>query len=474
MPPFNKSGVARGGPGAGREQRFFLLSIWRWKTILPRYFFAPMDVKLPKLGEGADSGVVVSVFVKEGDAVSKDQPVIELENEKAVASIPSTAAGTVTAVHVKPGDKVSVGQRLITLAGGEGAPTPAPAAPIANKAAPAPKPVATKAAAEPEPEPSADEAPLPEEGGAETSGAAAASPSLRSLARQLGIDLRKIRGSERGGRIVMADLRTYIQSLERLAARATATPAGAREKAVRETIDFAKWGPVTVKPLSPLRQTIARRMSESWNAVPRVTQFDEADVTGLMALRKKYLAAYEQRGTKLTLTGFLVKAVVNALQKHPLLNASLDAAEENLVIKSYYHLGIAVDTDAGLIVPVIRDADKKSLVELSRELEELARKARERKVTADDLKGGTFTISNQGGLGGAHFTPIVNVPEVAILGIGRGAVKPVWRNDQFEPRTLVPLALSYDHRVIDGGSAARFSVDLVQAIENFDEALVKL
>jgi pyruvate dehydrogenase E2 component (dihydrolipoamide acetyltransferase) len=448
----------------------FLLSISRWKPILPRYFFAPMDVKLPKLGEGADSGVVVTVFVKEGDTVAKDQPLIELENEKAVASIPSPAAGTVAAVHVKPGDKLSVGQRILTFAGGAAT---APVTPVAPAAAPKRAPVAPAPEVEPEPPP-AEETPIPEEAGAESAGAAAASPSLRSLARQLGIDLPKVRGSERGGRIVMADLRAYIQRLERLAARAAAAPVGAREKAVRETIDFAKWGPVTVKPLSPLRQTIARRMAESWSAVPRVTQFDEADVTGLLALRKKYLAAYEQRGTKLTLTGFLVKAVVLTLQKHPLLNASLDAAEENLVIKSYYHLGIAVDTDAGLIVPVIRDADKKSLVELSRELEELARKARERKVTADELKGGTFTISNQGGIGGAHFTPIVNVPEVAILGIGRGAVKAVWRADKFEPRTLVPLALAYDHRVIDGGTAARFSVDLVQAIENFDEALVKL
>jgi pyruvate dehydrogenase E2 component (dihydrolipoamide acetyltransferase) len=433
-----------------------------------------MDVKLPKLGEGADSGVVVTVFVKEGDSVAKDQALIELENEKAVASIPSPAAGTVAAVHVKPGDKLSVGQRIVSFAGGTGGGSTAPAAPAAEQPAPAPK----RSARLPEPEPDDDdlppEEPAADEPASESSGAAAASPSLRSLARQLGIDLRKIRGSERGGRIVLGDLRTYIQRLERLVAKAASAPGGTRAKAARETIDFAKWGPVTVKPLSPLRQTIARRMGESWTAVPRVTQFDEADVTNLMALRKKHLAAYEQRGTKLTLTGFLVKAVVNALQKHPLLNSSLDASEENLVIKSYYHVGIAVDTDAGLIVPVIRDADKKSLVELSRELEELARKARERKVTSDDLKGGTFTISNQGGIGGGHFTPIVNVPEVAILGIGRGAVKPVWKANQFEPRTLVPLALSYDHRVIDGGSAARFSVDLVQAIENFDEAQAKL
>ncbi len=433
-----------------------------------------MDVKLPKLGEGADSGVVVTVFVKEGDSVAKDQALIELENEKAVASIPSPAAGTVAAVHVKPGDKLSVGQRIVSFAGGTGGGSTAPAAPAAEQPAPAPK----RSARLPEPEPDDDdlppEEPAADEPASESSGAAAASPSLRSLARQLGIDLRKIRGSERGGRIVLGDLRTYIQRLERLVAKAASAPGGTRAKAARETIDFAKWGPVTVKPLSPLRQTIARRMGESWTAVPRVTQFDEADVSNLMGLRKKHLAAYEQRGTKLTLTGFLVKAVVNALQKHPLLNSSLDASEENLVIKSYYHVGIAVDTDAGLIVPVIRDADKKSLVELSRELEELARKARERKVTSDDLKGGTFTISNQGGIGGGHFTPIVNVPEVAILGIGRGAVKPVWKANQFEPRTLVPLALSYDHRVIDGGSAARFSVDLVQAIENFDEAQAKL
>ncbi len=429
-----------------------------------------MDVKLPKLGEGADAGVVVSLFVKEGDAVAKDQPLLEIENEKAVASIPSPAAGTVVKIFVKPGDKIGVGQRLLAL--NDGAATAAPDR--AEAPAPEAKPVAAAPvprAATPEPvEPPAEEG---DEG--KPTAPPAASPSVRRMAKELGIDLAKVRGSQRGGRIVMADVRAYIERLQKLAARATAAagqPAAA--KPAKEPVDFSKWGPVTVKPLSPLRQVIARRMAESWAEVPRVTQFDDADVTRLLDLRKRFVAAYEQKGVRLTLTGFVLKALVNTLQKHPQLNASLDATGENLVLKSYFHIGIAVDTEAGLIVPVIRDADKKSLVELSRELEDVAKKARERKVSADDLKGGTFTISNQGGIGGAHFTPVINLPEVAILGIGRGVVKPVWREGKFEPRTLMPLGLSYDHRVIDGGSAARFIVDLVQAIEQFDEALARI
>ncbi|MGD0537746.1 MAG: 2-oxo acid dehydrogenase subunit E2 [Verrucomicrobiota bacterium] len=423
-----------------------------------------MDVKLPKLGEGADAGVVVSIFVKDGDVIAKDQPILELESEKAVASVPSPAAGTVTQIHVKPGDKVSVGQRLLTLGEGAGAAaTPQPEAP-APVAAPSPTPAP---ASEPAPVPAVEEAPV--------AGPPAAAPSVRLIAKELGIDLTRIRGSQRGGRIVMADLRAYIERLQQLAARATATAAAPLAgKPAKEPVDFSKWGPVTVKPLSPLRQVIARRMSESWAAVPRVTQFDDADVTRLLDLRKQHMAAYEAKGVRLTLTGFVVKALVGVLQKHPTFNASLDHTEENLVLKSYFHIGIAVDTEAGLMVPVIRDADKKSLVELSRELEDLARKARERKVSADDLKGGTFTITNQGGIGGAHFTPVVNLPEVAILGLGRGAVKPVWRDGKFEPRTLLPLGLSYDHRVIDGGSAARFIVDLVQAIEQFDDSLARI
>lgn len=428
-----------------------------------------MDVKLPKLGEGADSGVVVTIFVKPGDRVTKEQPLLEIENEKAVATIPSPADGVIEKILVKPGDKLNVGQRILVLGAGDGA---APAA----GTAPEPEPVT-----EPEPEPAAAPAPAPEpEAAADEEAApeklahtAAASPSIRRVAKELGIDLAKVRGTERGGRIAMGDLRAYIQRLEKLAAKASATPAKA-VKATPERIDFSKWGPVNVKPLSPLRQVISRRMSESWEAVPRVTQFDEADVSRLLALRKQHAAAYEAKGARLTLTGLAVKAVVTTLQKHPLFNSSLDETGANLVIKSYFHIGIAVDTDSGLMVPVIRDADKKSLLEISRELETLAARARDRKIAAEELKGGSFTISNQGAIGSSYFTPVINLPEVAILGMGKGATKPVWIASQFEPRVLVPLGLSYDHRVVDGGSAARFMVDLVQAFEKFDESLLKI
>ena len=275
---------------------------------------------------------------------------------------------------------------------------------------------------------------------------------------------------------MLEDVRAYIQQLQRLAAgpRAAAAAGAPAPRPAPEQIDFSKWGPISKKPLSPLREVIARRMAESWTTIPRVTQFDEADITALMALRKKYAAAYEQKGARLTLTSFALKVVVDALKKHPIFNASLDEVAQEIVFKEYYHLGIAVDTEAGLIVPVIRDADKKDLLELSRELEDLAGKARERKVSAEELKGGTFTISNQGGIGGGHFTPIVNKPQVAILGLGRGAMKAVVRENQIEPRLMLPIGLSYDHRVIDGAAAARFTVDLVQGFENFKEDDVKI
>ena len=435
-----------------------------------------MDIKLPPLGEGADSGTVVNLFVKEGDQVAMDQPILELENEKAVATIPSTGEGTVGKIYVKSGDKISVGQRILSLSDGAG---DGPAKPA--KAEPAPKAKAKAPAAKPrevEEEPQAEgteteEAPEPKPGVE-----VAAAPSIRKLARDLGIDLTRVRGSERGGRIVLEDVRAYIQKLQRLAtqarpAAATAAP-GAAPKPAAEQIDFSKWGPVSKKQMSPLRQVIARRMAENWVAVPRVTQFDDVDLTQVNVLRKKYSSAYEQKGTKLTITPFIIKAVVDTLKKHPIFNSSLDEVAQEIVTKEYYHIGIAVDTDAGLIVPVLRDADKKNILQLSKELEDLAKKARDRKVSAEELKGGTFTISNQGGIGGAHFTPIVNKPEVAILGLGRGSMTAVVREDKIEPRLMMPIGLSYDHRVIDGGIAARFTVDLLQAIENFKEDDVKI
>ncbi len=428
-----------------------------------------MDLKLPKLGEGADSGVVVSVFVKEGDTISKDQTIIELENEKAVASIPATDGGVVAKVYVKTGDKISAGQRLVTLSG-SGVAT----APVSSK--PATKPAAVKRPVA-EPEPEVEEAvEVSDEEASDAVAAPVASPSLRRMARELGINLAKIRGSGAGGRIEMADVRTYIARLQ-AAAKPKASPASAVSSPAKpavEQIDFSKWGPVTKKSVTPLRQVIARRMWENWNAIPHVTQFDDVDFTRLNELRKKHAAAYEAKGSKLTLTPLVLKAVAAALKKHPIFNSSLDEVANEIVIKEYIHLGIAVDTDAGLIVPVIRDVDKKTVLELAKELEVLAQKARDRKVSGEELKGGTFTISNQGAIGGAHFTPIVNKPEVAILGLGRGAMKPVVRDGKVEPRMMTPIALSYDHRVIDGGSAARFTVDLVAALVDFSEDVIKL
>jgi pyruvate dehydrogenase E2 component (dihydrolipoamide acetyltransferase) len=430
-----------------------------------------MDVKLPKLGEGADSGVVVNLFVKEGDTIAKDQAIMELENEKAVASIPSTAAGVVTKVYVKAGDRISAGQKILSVGGdAPAAATPAPAAAPKSAA----KKVVAQAAPEPEPEAVADETPDIEEEIPDT--AIAASPSIRKAAREFGIHLGKIKGSGHGGRILAEDVRAYIQRLMKAAAKpaaaAASAPAPARPAAV--PIDFSQWGPILKKPVTPLRKVIARRMSESWSSVARVTQFDDIDFTKLGELRKKFAADYEKQGVKLTLTPFVLKAVAETLKKHSIFNSSLDEVAGEIILKEYVHLGIAVDTDQGLMVPVIRDVDKKSLFDLAKELELLAARARDRKISADEMKGGTFTISNQGAIGGAHFTPIINLPEVAILGLGRGALKPVVRDGKVEVRLLTPMALSYDHRVIDGGSAARFTVDLLKAFENFSEDVVKI
>jgi pyruvate dehydrogenase E2 component (dihydrolipoamide acetyltransferase) len=428
-----------------------------------------MELRLPKLGEGAESGTVVAILVKEGDTVAKGQTLVELENEKAVAPIPSTVPGKVTKLRVKEGDKVSVGQVIATIE--ESGAAAAASASKAQSARPAAKAEPERAAEEPAPEaePAADEGP--------PSGTpVVAAPSVRKIARELGIDLAKIRGSEPGGRVVLADLRGYIQRLQKLAAQSRgAAPARAVANAPpAEPIDFSRWGPITKKPMSVLRKTISRRMVENWNAIPHVTQFDEADFTRLNALRKQYGGAYEKKGAKLTLTPLTIKAVSMALRKHPIFNASIDETAEQIVFKEYYHIGLAVDTEHGLMVPVIRNADKKSILELSQEVNALAEKARERKLGLEEMQGGTFTISNQGGIGGAHFTPIVNRPEVAILGLGRGAQKAVVCDGKIEPRLMVPICVSYDHRIIDGGSAARFIVDLVDALENFNDEEVKL
>lgn len=434
-----------------------------------------MDVRLPKIGDSADSGTVVSILVKPGDTIAAGQTIIELEQEKAVAPIPSTTGGKVVEIKVKEGDKISVGAVILTVEGGN-SPAAAASSSTAAPARPSAKRPAAPAVVEADDE-ADDEDDLPvEESEGDVGGSAPASPYVRKLARDLGLKLGRVRGTGSGGRVLTEDLARYIARLERAVARAgryAEEPKGLVFAPVQQ--DFSVFGPITSEPLSPLRKVIGQRMVENAVSLPHVTQFDDADLSQIEALRKKFKAKYEAAGVKLSPTPFLIKALVSTLKRHPKFNASLNEVSETLVFKQYYHIGIAVDTEAGLLVPVLRDADKKSLLELARELAGVAEKARDRKVTPDDMKGGSFTISNQGAIGGGHFTPIINKPETAILGLGKARLKPVVTGSgSIEARLLLPLTVSYDHRIIDGGAAARFTVDLVKAVEEFAENEVAL
>jgi pyruvate dehydrogenase E2 component (dihydrolipoamide acetyltransferase) len=439
-----------------------------------------MDIKLPRLAEGVESGTVVNILVNEGQQIKKDQPIMELETQKAVGSIPSPESGTVTKIHVKEGMEVAVGQVLISIAAeGDTA-----AAQSAQSAAPAP-PVAPSQRAQPAPPQTARQGATDDQWGvayryeSQSGAPPPAAPSIRKVARELGIDLNRVKGSEAGGRISLDDLRAYIDRLQRLAFETKAAAPAARadtgpRPAPSEAVDFAAWGPVRREKMSPLRRTVSQRMVQSWTTVPKINQFDDADITALVALRKKYAPAYEQKQARLTLTAFVVKAVATALQKYPRANSSLDEGSHEIVYKDYRHIGIAVDTEGGLIVPVLRDADKKSLLEISLELHELTERTRARKNAIEELQGGSFTISNQGSIGGAHFTPIVYAPQVAILGLGKGAPRPVVVDGKIAVRTLLPLCLAYDHRVLDGADAVRFLREIIYGLESFPEADLKL
>lgn len=431
-----------------------------------------MDVRVPRLAEGVESATVANILVATGDKIEKDQVILELETEKAVGPIPSPASGEVARIHVKPGDEVSVGQPLITLSesGRAEKAAPAEAKPQPAAEAKAARPAAAPQGARPAPQPSAAAYRYESATGAPPP----ASPSVRKIAGELGIDLARIKGSERGGRITIADLRNYIAALQQGGAAPAPAPAPQpAEKPAAQAIDFSRWGAVEKKPLSSIRRTIGQRMHESWNAIPHVTQFEDVDVTNVTNLRKNFGGALAKKGKHLTLTPFVLKAVVAALKKYPVFNASLDEASGEIVYKKYFHIGVAVDTEAGLIVPVLRDVDKKSLADLSEELNGLVERTRKRKISLDELQGGSFTISNQGGIGGGHFTPIINKPEVAILGIGRSSLKPVAKDGKIEARPILPLCLSYDHRVIDGADAVRFIIELVGTLENFPEQELK-
>ncbi len=436
-----------------------------------------MEIRVPQLAEGVTGGTVVSIAVKVGDTVKKDQTVLDLESNKAVASITAPAEGKVAQILVSEGAQVTVGQVLISLAvaGSDSVPAVPQQVPAAPEASKIPLPKAMKSVAPPQPGQtlsgfesyqyqSAAGVPPP------------ASPTVRKMALELGIDLGRVQGSEAGGRINLQDLRNYISNLQQVVFSDPSREAKVKDIQEKKTssIDFSKFGPVTKKPMTSLRKTISAAMVNSWTTIPHVTQFDDLDISLVMKLRKSFEADYEKAGAKLTLTPFIIKAAVAALKKYPVLNSSMDETTNEVVTKDYYHIGIAVDTEHGLMVPVIRDADKKSLLEISRELEKLAEKTRTRKIAIEEMQGGTFTISNQGGIGGKHFTPIINKPEVAILGVGRGYLAPGANKTGVSTTTLMPIGLSYDHRLIDGGSAARFVVALAEALKSFSENEVEL
>jgi len=440
-----------------------------------------MDVKLPQLAEGVEGGTVVSILITEGQAIEKDQAFMELETQKAVGSIPAPSAGLVTKIHVKQGMEVSVGQTLISIEPASAKTVVPPSIAEANHtvAASAPPPSELRSkplaqVAQGTPVLGVSDYHYESKSGM----APPASPAIRKIARELDIDLTRVRGSEAGGRINLADLRAYVQKLQQLAFQMPTATApvttGVGAATSPEAIDFAKWGAIRREKMSPLRRTVSRRMVESWTSIPKINQFADADISALLTLRKKYAPTYEKKGTHLTLTAIILFILGRTLKKHPRANASMDDGALEIVYKDYCHIGVAVDTEGGLIVPVLRDADKKDLLQLSSDLHALTEKTRQRKISIEELQGGSFTISNQGSIGGSHFTPIIYAPQVAILGIGQGHAKPVAIDGKIAIRTILPLCLSYDHRVLDGADAVRFLKDIIAGLESFDEADIKL
>ena len=445
-----------------------------------------VEIRLPEISENVEAGDVTKVLVAPGDVVAVDQPLIELETEKAVFEVPSTAAGVVSAIDLKAGDSVKVGGLIAKIEtdakASESAPAASPKITEAPKPAPAPaaappkaptprasEPVAPRAAAEPADEPTADEIRNTVAAVAQESGTpAAASPTVRRLARELGVDINQVRGSGPSGRISSEDVQSFAKAIITGATTggARAAGAGVTITAARALPDFARYGEFERTPMSKVRALTAQHLAYAWNSVAHVTQHDEADITVLEAARKKHAPSVEAAGGKLTMTSILVKVCAAALKRFPDFNASIDAAKSEIVHKKYYNIGIAVDTDRGLLVPVLRNVDRKNLVALSIEVTQLAEKARTKRIMPDDMDGGNFTISNLGGIGGTAFTPIVNAPEVAILGVSRSVMKPVYTNGSFEPRLMLPLSLSYDHRLIDGAAAARFLRWVCEALED--------
>lgn len=445
-----------------------------------------VTVQVPDIGDARDVDVI-EIMVQVGDTIEVDQSLITVESDKASMEVPSSHAGVVTAIKVKLGDKVSQGSDILelTVQGAAAAPAKAEAAPAPKAesapAAPAPAPAAAAAAA-----PAASSsvvvgagAPAPERVSPTAAFAQAegslrnlphASPSVRKFARELGVDLAKVHGSGDKGRITADDVRGFVKQVMAggaapVIAAGTAAQVGGLDVLAWPKVDFAKFGPVETQALSRIKKISGANLHRNWVMIPHVTNNEVADITSLEALRKELNEEYKKSGARVTMLAFVIKAAVAALKKFPEFNASLDG--DNLVLKQYYHIGFAADTPNGLVVPVIRDADKKGILDIARETGELAAAARDGKLSAAQMQGGCFTISSLGGIGGTDFTPIINAPEVAILGLSRSSMQPVWNGKEFAPRLMLPLSLSYDHRVIDGASAARFNAFLATMLADF-------
>jgi pyruvate dehydrogenase E2 component (dihydrolipoamide acetyltransferase) len=441
------------------------------------------EIKLQALKENVDTVEVNAVKVSAGDVVVKDQALLEVQADKAALEVPSPMAGRITKILVKPGDQIAIGQVYCVIeSNGEAAVTPSAKAeptatrapepvPSVKKETPSSAPLAARPAATVQPlhkpQQPVIERPSPAPPPAEER-IVPAGPATRRLARELGVDLRQVRGSGRHGRVVEEDIKEYVRQLASAVGGTGVAPVAVGGTGVSPVQapplpNFEEWGPVETQPLGAVRKATARQMSLAWTLIPHVTQHDLADITDLEAFRKQQS---EGKGPKLTVTAFVLRACAVALREFPNFNASIDVAGGKLILKRYYHLGVAVDTEGGLLVPVLRDVDKKHVRELGEELNAIAQRARDRKLDAAELKGGTFTITNLGGIGGTAFTPIVNYPEVAILGLSRSRLEPVVRGGQIVPRLMLPLSLSYDHRVIDGAAAARFTRRLAELLEN--------
>jgi pyruvate dehydrogenase E2 component (dihydrolipoamide acetyltransferase) len=442
---------------------------------------AAIEVKVPDIGDFKDVPVI-ELHVKAGDVVKKDDALVSLESDKATMEVPAPFAGTVKELRVKVGDKVAEGSLIVMMEADAAGAAPAKPAAEVTKPAPAPAATAAKPAPAPAPAPAAAPAPpaaAPAPASAPASGDDAralshASPGVRRFARELGVDLSRVKGSGPKARILKEDIQGFVKNALAGGASAAAAPGGGGAAIAGlpawPKVDFAKYGPVEVKPLTRIQKISGPALARNWVMIPHVTQFDEADITELEAFRARVNEENAKAGVKATPLAFLVKAVVAALKKYPTLNSSLDG--DNLVLKNYWHIGFAADTPNGLVVPVIKNADQKGVLEIAKESGELAAKAREGKLGPADMQGGTFSISSLGGIGGTAFTPIVNAPEVAILGVSKAAMKPVWNGKEFTPRLMMPLSLSYDHRVIDGALAARFTTYLAQLIADLRRGIL--